>query len=439
MKRILLQFILISVFTGIMYAQIEPEKALKKASKDLGTYNLDPIANTAKLDEAKTNIDIAVANAPTNTEAKSFITKGQIYNELSGRDLKFKLINPKYVMTCPDCAVESYNAFSKALTLNPKNWEVKDVMKGLYENMGYLSNYGVKMYEEAKYKEAYDAFSGILSIHEKLKANGEKSILDKEEDYNNQAYITGLAALNANMNDKAVVLFTNLYKMNYDKPAIYEALYRINSEKDLNGAYQYLEAGRKKYPDDVSLLFAEINHYLKLNKLDLLIDKLKVAIEKEPNNVSLYTTMGNVYDNLYQKEIEKGANEKAKGYFENAESYYKQALEKDPKNFDAQYSLGTLYYNKAASVTKQLNALADDLSKEGTKKYDAKKAEMTQLFETALPYFQKAEMLDPNDKNTLIALKEIYARLNDMTKSVEFKKRLEIVEKGGKNDASYNK
>ena len=439
MKKIIFQLILLTVLAGNINAQIEPEKALKKASKDLGTYNLDPIANTAKLDEAKTNIDIAITSAPTNTEAKAWITRGQIYNELSGRDLKFKLINPKYEVQCTTCAWESYTAFNKALTLNPKNWEVKDVMKGMYENMGYLSNYGVKMYEEAKYKEAFEAFDGMMNIHTKLKENGEKSILDKEEDYNNQVYITGLSALNANMNDKAAMLFDKLYKMNYDKPAIYEALYRLKADKDLNGAYQYLEAGRAKYPDDVSLLFAEINHYLKLNKLDQLIDKLKVAIQKEPNNVSLYTTMGNVYDNLYQKNLEAGQNEKAKEYFTNAESYYKQALEKDPKSFDSEYSLGTLYYNKAASVTKQLNALADDLSKEGTKKYDAKKAEMTQLFETALPYFQKAEMLDPNDRNTLIALKEIYVRLGDMGKSSEFKKRLEVIDKGGKNESAYHK
>ncbi|HMG14770.1 MAG TPA: hypothetical protein VK590_04960 [Saprospiraceae bacterium] len=440
MKKIFFVLAAICCVTAFSFSQdIEPEKSYKKASKDYGTYNLDPVSNSAKLDEAKKLIDIAVVTAPINTEAKTWILKGQIYNEISARDLRSKLLNPKFELTCLPCAWDGYQAFMKSFTLTPKNWEVKDALKGLYENMGYLSNYGVKMYEDLKYKEAYEAFNAMLEVHEKLKTNGEKSILDKSEDYNNQLYITGLSALNANMNDKAGVMFEKLYKMNYDKPAIYEALYKINADKDLNGAYQYLEAGRTKYPDDVSLLFAEINHYLKLNKLDQLIDKLKIAIQKEPNNVSLYTTMGNVYDNLYQKEIEAGNTAKAKEDFDNAESYYKQSLEKDPKNFDANYSLGTLFYNKAASVTKQLNALADDMSKDGQKKYEAKKAEMTALFEQALPYFQKGENLEPNDKNTLIALKEISARMSDRTKSGEYKKRLEVIEKGGKNETPFNK
>jgi hypothetical protein len=59
------------------------------------------------------------------------------------------------------------------------------------------------------------------------------------------------------------------------------------------------------------------------------------------------------------------------------------------------------------------------------------------LFKTALPYFKIAEKLNPNDTNTLIALKEIFARDNDFEKSGEFKKRLETVQGGGKNESSY--
>jgi hypothetical protein len=60
------------------------------------------------------------------------------------------------------------------------------------------------------------------------------------------------------------------------------------------------------------------------------------------------------------------------------------------------------------------------------------------LFDQALPYFQKAESLDPNDTNTLIALNEIYARKEDEL-SLEFKKRLDTVRSGGKNASSHFK
>ena len=57
----------------------------------------------------------------------------------------------------------------------------------------------------------------------------------------------------------------------------------------------------------------------------------------------------------------------------------------DPKNFIATYSMGALYYNKAASVLKEVNQLADDFSKDGMKKYEAKKKEMDGYFDQALP------------------------------------------------------
>ena len=112
---------------------------------------------------------------------------------------------------------------------------------------------------------------------------------------------------------------------------------------------------------------------------------------------------------------------------------------RDPKYVDAYYSVGALYYNRAALLTKQLNTLADDYSKEGLKKYEALKVKILAEFELALPHFQKAESIDANDVNTLIALKEIYARQNKLDISTEFKDRLEKVQAGGKNASSYFK
>ena len=99
----------------------------------------------------------------------------------------------------------------------------------------------------------------------------------------------------------------------------------------------------------------------------------------------------------------------------------------DDKYVDAVYSIGALYYNKAASTTKEMKALEDDYSPAGTRKFEAKKAEMMGFFDQALPHFQRAETLNPNDRNTLIALKEIYARKDDLEKTKEFKTRLDNI------------
>jgi len=440
MKKILLSCLSVLLVFGSLQAQ-DGKKALKKASQAIAAFNLDQ-TNKAKLQEAVDQIKVAEADAAVAGTVKAWLKKGEIYGVIATQITNIKTLGIGDVNELPQVdrpAFQSFQAFEKAFGMAEKKYEKKDALKGLAMAQGTLSNMGIYAYDSQKYAEAYENFNAVLTAHDLLKANGGESALDAAEgQLNEQKYITGLAALNADKTRAASQLFQELYKADYDKPAIYEALYKIEAAKTSEAdAYQYLEAGRKKYPDDVSLLFAEINHFLKLNKLDVLITKLESAIEKEPDNMSLYATLGNVFDNLYQKAAEEGDAAKAEDFFGKALERYNQALAKDPKYFDAIYSIGALYYNKAAAMTKELVALEGDYSKDGLKKYEAMKEKVFNQFDEALPFFQKAEMLNPNDTNTLIALKEIFARKDDLPTSNEFKDRLQTVQEGGKNETSY--
>jgi hypothetical protein len=65
-----------------------------------------------------------------------------------------------------------------------------------------------------------------------------------------------------------------------------------------------------------------------------------------------------------------------------------------------------------------------------------------QLFDEALPYFQRAESLKPDDSNILIALKEIYAKKGtpeDLEVSQEFSRRLEQIQSGENITTPYFK
>lgn len=412
----------------------------KDAKKAYNTFTLDAFNNKAKLKEAKDAIDKAMATPENQAILDAWLTKGKIYNEIASQTLQIKTTNLGKLEDLPQAeapAVEAYKAYAKALPLVTKKFETKDILTGLQSVQGNLDNFGRYAFEEQKYQLAYDNFNLLLASHEELKKNATKSILDTDESYNYAVFLTATAALLAEKNDVAKPLLEKLYQAKYDKAAIYESLYTLNSKDDINAAYKYLEEGRKLYPDEVSLLFADINHHLKLGKLDVLIDKLKAAIAKEPGNVSLYTVLGSVYDNLYQKMDATGDKAKGEEYFNAALDYYNQAIAKDAKNVDAVYSIGALYYNKAAVTTQKMNALESDYSKEGLKKYKEMKDEVFAQFEKALPFFKRAESLDPNDTNTLIALKEIHAKKNELEASKEFKRRLDVIQGGGKNDKSY--
>lgn len=110
-------------------------------------------------------------------------------------------------------------------------------------------------------------------------------------------------------------------------------------------------------------------------------------------------------------------------------NYYQQAMTIDAKSFDAVYSIGALWYNKAAAYSVELNALSSDYTPAGTKKYEAKKAQMDEAFNKAMPFFIQAEQIQPNDLNTLVALKEIYARQEKYDKVEEYKQKFEKANK----------
>ncbi len=454
MKKLSLLILLAFVQFALSHAQDDPEKMIKKAMKAFNAFNTEPNTKVASLDEAKTIIDDVFAKGgdAMMNNVGALLAKGQIYAGYLTKDQTQRVLNPNYKSTLNfPASYIAYEALSKVVNLATKKFEKADAVKGLQGLVGDLNNSGNELYNAGKFSDAFKNFVAGLDIHDKVKAAALPSVLDKPEDYNNQLFITAAAAVKAKLFTEAKKYNDKLIAANYNDGGIYEHQYEIAiAAGDNKAAEAALEEGRKKMPDDVGLMFKEINHYIKQGRLDLLVDKLKKAIEKEPNNVSLYTTLGNVYDNSFQKDsmfIQKDAKgnysvlssfEKSNNYV-NAEAMFAKATELDPKSSDAAYGLGAFYYNAAARMTPILNKVSDDYSKEGTKKYDAIKAEVFAMFDKSLPYFRKTEALNPNDRNALIALKEIHARKSEFDISNEYKKRLENVESGGKNASSYNK
>jgi thioredoxin-like negative regulator of GroEL len=441
MKKSLLSLAILLFVGFIAQAQEEGAKMAKSAGKALTSYNLDPSGNAAKLTEAKEKIDKALTMTDAQALPSAWLTQGEVYATILRKDLAMKAINTTAKMSGDNDALIAFNAFKKCYELATKKYDKSDAIKGIIENnlQGSLVNTGASKYEAKEYDKAFMSFDASLKSHDLLKESKEKSIFDEKDAYETQVYYTAVCAQLAKKPADAMRLYEQLYKTGNAKAEIYDGLYNSKLEAgDTEAASKILTEGRAKYPDDSALLFSEINVYIKNGKLTELTDRLKQAIAKEPKNVGLYVTLGNVYDNLYQKALEAKDEAATNSNFEEAKKYYTQGSDIDPKNVDAVYALGALYYNKAAIRTKELNAMPEDYSSAGMKKYETMKNEISLVFDSALPYFQKAEALDANDTNTLIALKEIYTRKEDDL-ALEFKKRLDVVQAGGKNTGSHFK
>ena len=428
MKRIFLNVFFLVLTIGISYGQ-EYKKELKNANKLLSKYYLDPTANKSSLDEALTILDAVFKTDEAKSSPEAWLSKGQLSNEIAKSEMTKMIIDEQAgkssPLNTPDAGLVALEAFEKAMGIAIKKSQTKDALNGIKENEEIVNNIGITFFQKNDYVNAYRNFNAGIKDYEYLNQNKLASRLDDEVLRNDHYFYTAVAGYLGENKEDVLPVLKKLYEAKYNHPLVYEALFTLTVDKDEAKATEYLNAGKKLAPEDSSLLFAEINYYLREGKLDILIDKLKAAIAKEPDNVSVYTTLGNVYDQINQRERTAGNIEQADKYFNLAFDYYSQAVTKDAKNFDAVYSQGALYYNKAASMTEKLNALSNDYTPAGNKKYKALKDEMDGYFNQALPYFIKAEDLDPKDLNVKIALKEIYARQGELEKSQEYKAKIE--------------
>ncbi|HAQ38117.1 MAG TPA: hypothetical protein DCQ58_06370 [Saprospirales bacterium] len=428
MKKIFLVVFSLLLLASISYAQ-DAEKDMKKAARYLSSYNLDPAANPGKLQESYQLITSALNDTIVSSTSRGWILKGKILNELAAEEVKKKLIDPKYVITMPDAATEAALALKKGIQLSVKKHEAKEALTALLDTENHLNNFGIYAFQEKDYKVAFINFDMAADVYLWMKDNEseETSRLADPAIRSEHFFYTGIAGFYGDNKADAAPYFEELYKNGSKEPFVYEALFSIY-ESDEEKALVYLNKGRELFPSNSGLLFAEINHYVRKGEMEKMIDKLESALEIEPDNVSIYTTLGSVYDQLCTKATEADDKEKAKECFDKSLSYFNQALKLEPNYFDAIYSIGALYYNSAANMTKELNKYANDYSKEGTKKYNEIKSSMDALFDQALPYFEKAEGINSNDAGVLQALSEIYARKNILDKAQQYKDRLDSIQ-----------
>ena len=411
------------------------KKAMKEATRALNSFNLGGASDGEKLQEAISAVDIAVEDAEIGKTSKAWIARGNIYNAVVTLFTTKSITEEKPTMLDAEAPTKASESFSKALEFAEKKWEKKDAFKGLYESMGNLDNAARMASQKEDYASAYQNFSKAIGIHKVLKENGEASSLDDPAIYNDIVYSTGLMALYSNDYEGAKPLFEELEANKYDQATVYSALYKVNKESDPEKALAYLTKGRENYPEDPGLLFDEINHYLSAGQMDLLEDRLKEAIKKEPENPSLYYTLGRVYSDVSSTKKDEGDEAGEKEYFDKAIEQFNAALEQKSDFYEAMYGIGEMYYNKAAVISKIMQELT--MSKDDQKKYNVMDVEMKEIFNKALPYFQEAEKLNPNDNNTLVALSEIYARRNDYEKVTEFKNRIKVLQEGGTNESYF--
>jgi tetratricopeptide (TPR) repeat protein len=176
--------------------------------------------------------------------------------------------------------------------------------------------------------------------------------------------------------------------------------------KDSVKHFQILNKGLKHYEHDTILLIDLSNYYLFTKDYTRVLLTLDELIKyKNEENRFLYFAKGYAHDRM--------------GNADDAMYAYKKAIDIDPEYFDAYYNVGVLLNNQAVELFKKANYLTN------IEEYTETKTEAEKTLARALPYFEKADEINPYDKVVLETLKMIYHRLDNTGKYEEIKARLE--------------
>ena len=289
----------------------------------------------------------------------------------------------------PDAPVEAYDAFEKALSINPKvealdMMEANEALKQLYP---YLLVRGVDQLIANDYAGAKATLAKGIKSYE----------MDKPQyPMNGDLYYYYAFALESlGETSEAVKYYQKALEDGSQNPYVYAKLVeQYKAENDRQNVEKTLATAKAKNPNDVSIKLLEIDYFYWAGdsvKAASLLDGI------DPQSLTTADEMVNMA-NFYIKEKR----------YEPAEKLLSRANRVSPNNFVILYNLGVCSYSFSEYYFNRQNQLA--IQGGAKSEIDAAKQLSDKYLGDAAGYFEQARQLQPNDVNLLNTLRAIYVR-----------------------------
>ncbi len=367
--------------------------------------------NSNKFDKAKEKIDACLESEKLKGKSKMWYYRGQIYTAIAQNPAK---IFGALKEGNPDAIFVAYEAYNKALELEPKKrGYYKDAKKALKRNLHPTSiNAGVEMYRKKNFDASVKAF-------ELAQKTNPQSLLPfvyggdvAREAKNNEKYEAALRGilkfepsafevlLKKEELEKLQDAEAKKARLIKEKSNYYAALvFHLREIKQYEKGVKVVEEGIKLAPNNENLRALQVELYVKTDKLDDAIKNLEAEIAKDPKNVGNYVNLGIIYDKA--------------GKIDKSEATYEKCLKVAPDNYKANFNLAVLQFNKAAKILTAIDKLTlPEYNKKGKKMED----DAVVAFQKALPYFEKLKKQKSDDMSVLRPLGKIYNFLSRKAK-----------------------
>ncbi len=365
-----------------------------------------PILEISAIDKSLTPMQVQMqlvklVNPKTISELAVGLNATLDYEKKSGKKIYTDDINE---------TISSYkpNMLNMAVSLGNANKykEASQVLYSIYqldkkdvENLYYAASYAVngKDYEAAldyynQLKTLNYSGEGITYVAKNLASGNEDSFKTKAERDN-------LVSLKTHSNPREE-------KTPSRRGEIYKNIALILVEEGKNDeAKTAISEARKLNPEDTSLITVEAELYFKIKDFDTYKKLINEALEKNPTDVDLIFKLANVSAQTNN--------------FLDAEKFYLKVIDIDPKYINAYISLAELKLNSDPAIVEEMNKLTT--SDKDNKRYEVLKKNRTELFKSALPYYEKALELDAQNEIVRSNLLSVYNFLEMTDKYKELK------------------
>lgn len=396
--------------TSVAFAQKNEVKALEKAVKSGKIAEYASLINQA---------ESLIGNADEKTKAKYYYLKAKAMlggnnadkvvkalgefedNKSSKYATEIEQLKKKYEGDLVNSAIEDAKkdkgeASSKKLLAAYKIGGNQEYL--FYAAEGFLS---VKKYDKA------------LPLYEELNKSG---FTGAKTEYFAKSKISGEVQLfsDKKSRDQSVKLGTHITPTENEKPSLRPNI--IKNIALLNIQLGNTDAGlaaikdaRAADPNNVDLIIAEANLYLKLDKKDKFKALMEQAIKQDPNNPVLFYNLGVITADL--------------GDYAKAREYYQKSLDIKGDDINTNFNMAALILKGEKPLVDEMNALGTSAA--DNKKFDELQEKKNGLYKEAIPYLEKILSLDAKNASAIETLKNIYGAIGD---TANFKKMKALLE-----------
>lgn len=375
-----------SFFAALLIFLFMSDSALAQKSE---VNRAERLMTTGDLNEARALIMQAIDHQETANNARAWYVYGQIYQELM-----------KAQGVTRDWFGESVKGYQNALRFSGESSNYHNLadmsLQGMYND---ALNAGAMDYQQGEMEEAYTKF--------------EMATLAMPQDTTGWLY-AGVVAQGLENPANVLYNFRKLAALGHRSKDVYNSIlyYELNLERDTTRALQTVRTARGLFPGDDDFHRQEINLLIKTGEIVNARAELEESIRRNPGDANLLFNLGFLYEEL--------------GMGGKAVELYTRSLEADENYFDAAYNLGVYYYNLAADLYAEANALSIE---EYGKRGEALEDRAREYLKTAQPHFEKSSELRPYEPVIWSSLSTIYTRTGQDDKGkAAYDKYQELVE-----------